>query len=81
MSAALRRLITDFTRRTQPVIRYRLDDVLVAATEPCPCGQPTRVLEAIEGRRDDQLLLPCSERHARVYLPMCAAGRLPVRCR
>ncbi|MCS3609128.1 MULTISPECIES: F390 synthetase-related protein [Erwinia] len=51
-------VITDFSRRTQPVIRYRLDDVLVAANEPCPCGQPTRVLEAIEGRRDDQLLLP-----------------------
>ena len=51
-------IITDFTRRTQPVIRYRLDDVLVAATGPCPCGKPTRVLDAIEGRRDDQLQLP-----------------------
>lgn len=51
-------IITDFTRMTQPVIRYRLDDVLVAASEPCACGQPTRVLDAIEGRRDDQLLLP-----------------------
>ncbi|QGU86498.1 F390 synthetase-related protein [Erwinia sorbitola] len=51
-------VITDFSRRTQPVVRYRLDDVLVAASEPCPCGQPTRVLEAIEGRRDDRLLLP-----------------------
>jgi len=50
-------VITDFTRRTQPVIRYRLDDVLVAAADPCPCGRPTRVLDAIEGRRDDQLLL------------------------
>lgn len=50
-------VITDFTRRTQPVIRYRLDDVLVAASGPCPCGKPTRVLESIEGRRDDRLRL------------------------
>ncbi|PWK30266.1 F390 synthetase-related protein [Pseudomonas sp. OV226] len=50
-------LITDFTRRTQPIVRYRLDDVLVRKVEPCPCGQATMAIERIEGRCDDQLLL------------------------
>lgn len=51
-------VITDFSRTTQPVVRYRLDDVLVARTEPCPCGSVTRPLAHIEGRCDDQLSLP-----------------------
>jgi putative adenylate-forming enzyme len=51
-------LITDFTRRTQPIVRYRLDDILVARHEPCACGRVTRALAAIEGRCDDLLRLP-----------------------
>lgn len=51
-------LITDFTRCTQPIVRYRLDDILVRRAQPCPCGQATMALERIEGRSDDQLLLP-----------------------
>lgn len=50
-------VITDFTRRTQPIVRYRLDDVLHASHQPCACGNPARVITAIEGRQDDQLLL------------------------
>ncbi|MDE1167725.1 MAG: CoF synthetase [Pseudomonas sp.] len=50
-------LITDFTRSTQPIVRYRLDDVLVRRAEPCPCGQATMALDRIEGRCDDQLVL------------------------
>lgn len=53
-------LITDFTRTTQPIVRYRLDDVLVARTTPCHCGSAARAIERIEGRQDDQLLLPDS---------------------
>lgn len=51
-------LITDFTRKTQPIIRYRLDDILVRSDTPCPCGRIGMALSAIEGRQDDQLLLP-----------------------
>lgn len=51
-------IITDFTRSTQPVVRYRLNDVLVASDKPCPCGSATRAIVRIEGRQDDQLLLP-----------------------
>lgn len=51
-------VITDFSRFTQPVVRYQLDDILVARHPPCPCGSPTRTLDRIEGRCDDQLALP-----------------------
>ncbi|MFM9899920.1 MAG: F390 synthetase-related protein [Polaromonas sp.] len=50
-------IITDFSRMTQPIVRYRLDDVLVLRPTPCPCGQATRALLRIEGRCDDQLQL------------------------
>lgn len=51
-------VITDFTRITQPIVRYRLDDILVARSKPCPCGRVTRAIEGIEGRCDDMLVLP-----------------------
>ncbi|GAA0345208.1 CoF synthetase [Morganella psychrotolerans] len=50
-------VITDFTRKTQPIVRYRLDDVLVIRDTPCPCGDVQTAIERIEGRCDDQLLL------------------------
>lgn len=46
-------IITDLYRFTQPVIRYRLNDVLVQRAAPCPCGSAHMALERIEGREDD----------------------------
>ncbi|MBC2323923.1 adenylate cyclase [Listeria booriae] len=46
-------IITDLFRISQPLIRYRLNDILVEAREPCPCGTCFTTLEAIEGREDD----------------------------
>lgn len=48
-------IVTDFSRTTQLVVRYRLDDVLVAASGPCPCGRPSLSLESIAGRADEVL--------------------------
>ena len=48
-------IITDFNRKSQPVIRYRLDDVLIANDAPCPCGSAFARISAIEGRCDDIL--------------------------
>lgn len=50
-------IITDFSRMTQPIVRYRLDDILVAKEMPCTCGNKAMALERIEGRCDDALLL------------------------
>lgn len=46
-------IITDFTRRTQPLIRYRLNDLLIERKTPCPCGSHFLALERIDGRCDD----------------------------
>jgi putative adenylate-forming enzyme len=51
-------IVTDFSRTTQLVVRYRLGDVLRVRRAPCPCGAPGRAIEAIEGRCDDVLWLP-----------------------
>ncbi len=46
-------IITDLKRKAQPIIRYRLNDVLVEKKEPCKCASPLLALEKIEGRQDD----------------------------
>ncbi len=51
-------VITDFNRTTQPIIRYRLNDILTERKTPCPCGSSLLALERIEGRCDDMFLLP-----------------------
>nr|WP_154895853.1 F390 synthetase-related protein [Paenibacillus xylanexedens] len=48
-------IITDFSRTSQPIIRYRLNDILTEAAAPCDCGSPFTSIERIEGRCDDTL--------------------------
>ncbi|AJT42915.1 hypothetical protein UM93_05815 [Psychromicrobium lacuslunae] len=45
-------IITDFTRSTQFILRYRLDDVLRLADHPCDCGNQALTLAAVDGRAD-----------------------------
>lgn len=54
-------IITDFHRTTQPIIRYRLNDILVEKKEPCPCGSPLMAIETIEGRADDLFVFPAQK--------------------
>jgi phenylacetate-coenzyme A ligase PaaK-like adenylate-forming protein len=51
-------IVTDFTRETQLIVRYRLDDVLRVRETACPCGRPSLALAGIDGRRDAVLMLP-----------------------
>lgn len=51
-------IITDFTRITQPIVRYRLDDILIKHPEKCPCGSFNTAISRIEGRYNDTLMLP-----------------------
>lgn len=48
-------VITDLQRRTQPVVRYRLDDILIEGE--CPCGSRFAVIDQVEGRADDIIRL------------------------
>ena len=49
-------IITDFERKSQPIIRYRLNDILIERHEPCECGCVFTCIEKIEGREDDVFL-------------------------
>ena len=61
-------IVTDFRRTSQPIVRYRLNDVLVESDQTCPCGNPATVIERIEGREDDIFLLPAADHTiVRVY--------------
>ena len=46
-------IVTDFTRQSQPIVRYRLNDILVEKKGHCPCGNPASLIQYIEGREDD----------------------------
>lgn len=52
-------IITDFRRTTQPILRFRLDDVIAEGNSaPCACGSVFGTLGSIEGRQDDVFYLP-----------------------
>jgi phenylacetate-CoA ligase len=51
-------LVTTLFSRTQPLIRYELNDSVRVNTEPHDCGLPFAVLESIQGRMEDSLTLP-----------------------
>lgn len=53
-------IITDLNRRTLPIIRYRLNDILIEEKASCPCGSHFTRLQKIEGREDDMLWLASS---------------------
>lgn len=46
-------IITDLKRKAQPVISYKLNDILCLSDKKCPCGSSFTVIEKIEGRSDD----------------------------
>lgn len=76
-------IITDFTRTTQPIVRYQLDDILVKRQTPCLCGQQGMALSHIEGRQDDQIILQDQKGNALVifadYCNRIMATTLPLR--
>ncbi len=50
-------IVTDLRRRAQPIVRYRLGDILRERAEPCACGSVLTAIDRIEGREGDTLLL------------------------
>jgi putative adenylate-forming enzyme len=47
-------IITDYLRRSQPVVRYELNDIIIEK-QNCPCGSKSMAIEKIEGRSDEIL--------------------------
>lgn len=46
-------VVTDLHRKSQPIIRYELNDILTISPAKCPCGSSFRVIRSIQGRADD----------------------------
>ena len=46
-------IISDFKRSTQPMVRYRQNDILVVKNDPCQCGDARQAISEIIGRQDD----------------------------
>lgn len=61
-------IVTDFTRRTQVMARYRMNDLLRLHAEPCACGSPLQAVAEIIGRRDDVFDLLASDGSGRRVL-------------
>ncbi len=78
-------VVTDFERRLQPIIRYRLNDILVEKTGGCACKSPHLALEKIEGREDDVFCFPGPTGEERTVFPdfirrclLFAEGEVPI---
>jgi phenylacetate-coenzyme A ligase PaaK-like adenylate-forming protein len=46
-------VVTDLHKKSQPIIRFELNDLIRLAEEKCPCGSSFRVIDQIFGRADD----------------------------
>ncbi|HUI82075.1 MAG TPA: AMP-binding protein [Bryobacteraceae bacterium] len=54
-------LLSIFDRWTQPLIRYEISDMVRPLEGACECGRNLRLIESIEGRREDVLFFPCRD--------------------
>lgn len=50
-------VVTSLDTLTLPLIRYRLGDVGVWSSQPCPCGRSLPILRELAGRQDDFVIL------------------------
>lgn len=46
-------VVSGFTRHTQILARYRMNDLLRLSADPCPCGCPFQTVDEVVGRADD----------------------------
>jgi putative adenylate-forming enzyme len=51
-------IVTDFSRTTQIMARYRMNDILELHDQPCPCGLPHTAVKQVHGRCDDVFRFP-----------------------
>jgi phenylacetate-CoA ligase len=51
-----RLLITVLFRRTQPLIRYEISDMVRLSVTPCPCGRIFALIDGIQGRIEEVLV-------------------------
>jgi phenylacetate-CoA ligase len=69
-----RLLITNLFNRTQPLIRYELNDLVAFSPDPCPCGRPFPLLKSINGRSNDVLVMRASGGGTIKVQPLAVGG-------
>jgi len=62
-------LVTDFTRETQVMARYRMNDLMELSDICCPCGSAFQAIARIDGRQDDVFHLPGNDGRYRLLTP------------
>jgi phenylacetate-CoA ligase len=60
-------VMTTLSRRTQPLIRYRMRDVTRFVQEPCECGVTIARIEPIRGRRDEMVVMGAGNMHPEIF--------------
>jgi putative adenylate-forming enzyme len=63
-------LVTSFIKRTQPVLRYEISDMVARTTAPCPCGRPLARMVSLDGRSDDVLRMEGADGRAIAVHPL-----------
>jgi phenylacetate-CoA ligase len=46
------------TNRAFPLVRYDVGDIAQVSGRTCECGRPGRIVDALDGRREDYVVLP-----------------------
>mgnify|MGYP000322706593 CR=1 FL=1 len=62
-------LITDLHNDASPFVRYEIGDMGVSSGERCPCGLPFPLLEKVEGRIQEEIILPDGCRASTLIIP------------
>lgn len=60
-------VMTTLSRRTMPLIRYRVSDITRFMDAPCPCGATIRRIERIKGRRDEMVVMGAGNMHPEIF--------------
>ncbi|WP_437622433.1 phenylacetate--CoA ligase family protein [Sorangium sp. So ce1151] len=62
-------ILTDLVCRSMPLIRYKNEDVVVAADRSCSCGRGLPLLASVEGRVLDMIVGPDGQLLSSVFFP------------
>ncbi len=60
-------VVTTLSRRTMPLIRYRVRDLTRFVDDPCPCGVTLRRVGKIKGRRDEMVVMGAGNMHPEIF--------------
>jgi phenylacetate-CoA ligase len=62
----LRVVGTNLSNPATPLLRYEVQDRVTLASGKCPCGRPGRILERVDGRHEDYIVLADGRRLGRL---------------